>query len=166
MQEIPIPFKLEDEDQLPVMLMDQSGQLWTAKLCVGYGELAILTDGWESFASDHSLIKGDVVVFNHICNTRFVMQVFGSNGNEKYSHRVESKSCVPENKHGENSKHILKVGTEETKKHVIARGKKIACKSAVGCQETGMLSCNSNVTLWYISIQKLSSQLQILRSHQ
>ncbi len=55
-----------------------NGCEWQMSLCNGE-----LYDGWKSFAIDHSLKKGEDLVFTFVTNDCFVIHIFDEFGFEK-----------------------------------------------------------------------------------
>eukprot|EP01018_Ginkgo_biloba_P005492 Gb_37791 [translate_table: standard] len=76
------------------ILEGPSGHLWHIHLCCT-DSLPSFKDGWESFVSDHCIQSQDILVFRHIIDTHFSVQIFEPSGNEKLStYSVENhRSC-------------------------------------------------------------------------
>jgi hypothetical protein len=66
------------------ILQGPSGHLWYVNLCCD-NTWASFTDGWESFVSDQFIEVGDILVFRHMGDVHFAVQVFGPSGCEKQS---------------------------------------------------------------------------------
>jgi hypothetical protein len=66
------------------ILQGPSGHLWHVNLCCA-NTWASFTDGWESFVSDQFIEVGDILVFRHVDDVHFAVQVFGPSGCEKQS---------------------------------------------------------------------------------
>lgn len=61
-----------------------SGYLWHVMI-YGSGTSAFFKDGWEIFVSDHSIQPNDFIVFRHVNDMHFLVQIFESSGYEKQS---------------------------------------------------------------------------------
>ncbi|KAJ4960606.1 hypothetical protein NE237_020516 [Protea cynaroides] len=72
-------------------LEDSNGQRWRVKLSTIDGSLAF-RQGWDEFASDHSLKIGQLLVFTYIIGSHFVVQIYDENGCEKLNFSQNTKS--------------------------------------------------------------------------
>eukprot|EP01018_Ginkgo_biloba_P005493 Gb_37792 [translate_table: standard] len=83
-----IPSEFANQMQYPAckdaILEGPSGHLWHIHLCC-IDSLPSFKDGWESFVSDHCIQSQDTLVFKHIIDTHFSVQIFEPSGNEKLS---------------------------------------------------------------------------------
>ena len=63
------------------------GQVGTCGMwiCACADTLAFFTDGWENFVSDQSIEADDILVFRHVHDVHFSVQVFGPSGCEKHN---------------------------------------------------------------------------------
>ena len=66
------------------ILQGPSGHLWHVNLCCA-DTLAFFTDGWENFVSDQSIEAKDILVFRHVHDVHFFVQVFGPSGCDKHN---------------------------------------------------------------------------------
>lgn len=67
-----------------VILQGPSGHLWHVNMCCA-NKRASFTEGWESFVYDQFIEPGDVLVFRHVDDAHFTVQIFGPSGCEKLS---------------------------------------------------------------------------------
>ncbi|MED6111167.1 hypothetical protein PIB30_049923 [Stylosanthes scabra] len=65
-----------------VILDDKSGKTWKVTLSEVRGHLA-LKEGWNKFSSDHGLERGDFLVFHHICDVLFYVDIYDKSGCQK-----------------------------------------------------------------------------------
>lgn len=66
------------------ILQGPSGHLWHVNLCCA-DTLAFFTNDWENFVSDQSIEADDILVFRHVHDVHFSVQVFGPSGCEKHN---------------------------------------------------------------------------------
>ncbi|XP_059071878.1 B3 domain-containing protein REM5-like [Cryptomeria japonica] len=71
--------------------MGPSGHLWHVKLCCT-GASASFRDGWQDFVSDNHIKARDILVFRHVRDMYFVVQVFGAIQRE---HEQNDTLCDP-----------------------------------------------------------------------
>lgn len=64
------------------ILESPNGGLWDILLCC-VGSSAFLKDGWEHFFSYHSIQPQDILVFRHVRDAHFLVQIFENSGKEK-----------------------------------------------------------------------------------
>ncbi|XP_058102115.1 uncharacterized protein LOC131246223 isoform X2 [Magnolia sinica] len=64
------------------LLEDMRGQQWRVKLSMVDGSLAF-QQGWDKFVSDHSVKFGEILVFNYIVGSHFLVQIFGTSTLER-----------------------------------------------------------------------------------
>eukprot|EP01018_Ginkgo_biloba_P005502 Gb_04200 [translate_table: standard] len=82
--EIPLENQIQNQNFKIAILEGPSGHLWHVILCYTNAR-ASFKDGWENFVSFHSIQAQDTLVFRHVIDTYFSVQIFGSNGSEKQS---------------------------------------------------------------------------------
>ncbi|KAJ9170776.1 hypothetical protein P3X46_018856 [Hevea brasiliensis] len=63
-------------------LKDHNGKLWDVQLEKTERDL-IIRKGWQEFASHHSLVDADFLVFKYDGNSQFYVKLYGKNGLEK-----------------------------------------------------------------------------------
>ncbi|POO02657.1 B3 DNA binding domain containing protein [Trema orientale] len=64
------------------VVKDGSGKCWQVSL-VTIGKNLYIGTGWEEFARDHSLERGDFLVFKYYKTSLFEVKIFGANGCKK-----------------------------------------------------------------------------------
>ncbi|KAL9241832.1 hypothetical protein vseg_015896 [Gypsophila vaccaria] len=64
-----------------IKLRNINGETWTTKTKVDeHNEKVFIRHGWETYARDHSLVRGDFLVFKHLQHSLFLVTVFGVDG--------------------------------------------------------------------------------------
>ncbi|XP_077250644.1 uncharacterized protein LOC143890023 isoform X2 [Tasmannia lanceolata] len=72
-----------------IFLEDTSGGRWRVNLSILDGSLA-LQNGWGKFVSDHSIKFGEILVFNYIVGSHFVVKIYGTSGCERLGHSISN----------------------------------------------------------------------------
>lgn len=63
-------------------LKDHTGMMWNVQLEKTENDL-IIKKGWQEFASHHSLVDADFLVFKYDGNSQFSVKLYGKNGLKK-----------------------------------------------------------------------------------
>lgn len=76
-------------------LRDSQGKSWHVEW-EEIGRKLLINKGWECFASGHSLVRGDFLIFRYNGNGLFIVNIFGLNGCKKdettvTGHQLEMK---------------------------------------------------------------------------
>ncbi|PKA59194.1 B3 domain-containing protein [Apostasia shenzhenica] len=131
---IPPAFEQHVEDEAPARfyLKGPSNIVWGVDLVKKSGGL-FLANGWEEFASDHSLAAGDFLVFQYDGNVTFLVLIFDKTACEKegafsVTPTCENKSFLLDGDKGEVE--------EEGKTEDLPRKRKRALDDVVAVKET------------------------------
>lgn len=86
--------QIQIKDCRDAILEGPSGYLWHVRI-YGSGTSAFFKDGWEIFVSDHLIQPNNIIVFRHVKDVHFLVQIFESSGYEKQSSFTvkNSESC-------------------------------------------------------------------------
>lgn len=79
------------------VLKGPSGHLWYASFCCS-DNYVFLKDGWLNFVSDNGIAAEDILVFRHVIDLYFVVQVFGEASYDKNNISLQNyaSSCLRE----------------------------------------------------------------------
>ncbi|KAI3915376.1 hypothetical protein MKX01_035635 [Papaver californicum] len=108
--------------------------------------------GWPDFVEAHFLGHGDVVTMKYVCNSLFVVKLYGTNGCEKVlpctgSNGVKSISSRKRNEYGETSKgKLTNYGSEFDRAGNFGRDSSCPDKWNSGCFECDALKRKATVT--------------------
>ncbi|KAH9330577.1 hypothetical protein KI387_002685, partial [Taxus chinensis] len=118
--EIPSPYaeQVKSNGCRYVILEGPTGFLWDIILCCC--GTPSFKDGWENFASYHSIQNGDIIVFRNILDTNFIVQIFHPSGYEKqitHEQKLPRKDscdlCKNQTQQGLSAKHPITLDSEE-----------------------------------------------------
>ncbi|XP_074294697.1 uncharacterized protein LOC141622568 [Silene latifolia] len=74
--------KLKSLEGRKMTLEDSNRRTWDVLMSDVEGALAF-QKGWRNFALDHNIERGDLLVFCHVGNSRFLVEIYGKSGCQK-----------------------------------------------------------------------------------